>query len=260
MSKKAKAPVSAVIPSKKIDTDAVLTEAAQLGDDFVRVPYPVIDLLAEAREMLPARNDVPELVKRGYVIGDEMFDRIEVLASLLGPTAVRAGVGEDRAENTEAARHAREVLLSTREQLMRIGAVVGLDPQFFAIDTRKYDLLIDTMATVIHKVIAHRAQLPDAEKVDALIAQAQQLIEAELASRVEGTFVAAKHAENTKRVHQLKRLLFEQMRYISKIGYAAYSGDAIRDVSYGMPRLVSTSGKHKQPDVAPTEPTDGQVA
>ena len=224
------------------------------------VPFPVVDLLAEAREMLPARQDVPELVKRGYAIADEMFDRVEVLASLLGPTAVRAEVEEDRAKNTEAARRARELLLSTREQLMRITAVVGLDPQLFAVDTRKYDLLIDNMATVIHKVTAHRDELPDRDKVDALIVQAQQLIEAELASRVEGTFVAAKHAENTKRVHQLKRLLFDQMRYISKIGYAAYADDAIRDVSYRLPRLVSSSGKHKQNDVTPTELTDTKVA
>lgn len=259
MSKKAKTPVVAVIPSK-INDNSMLLEAAHLGDDFVRVPYPVVDLLAEAREMLPARDDVPELVKRGYAITDEMFGRVEVLASLLGPTAVRAEVDEDRGDNTETAKRAREVLLSTREQLMRIGAVIDLDPQIFTIDSRRYDSLVDTMATVIHKVTAHRDELPDREKVDALIAQAQELIEAELASRVAGKFVAAKHADNTKRVNQLKRLLFDQMRYISKIGYAAYSGDAIRDVSYGLPRLVSTSGKHKQNDVSPTELTNTKVA
>ncbi len=260
MSKKAKTPVAAVIPPQKFTADSALSEATQLGDHFVRVPYPVIDLLAEAREMLPARHDVPELVRRGYVIADEMFDRIEVFASLLGPTAVRAEVDEERGDNTEAATHAREVLLSTRDQLMRIGAVVGLDPQIFTIDSRRYDSLVDTMARVIHKVAAHRNELPDREKVDALIAQAQQLIKAELASRVAGTFVAAKHADNTKLVNQLKRLLFDQMRYVSKIGYAAYSGDAIRDVSYGLPRLASTSRKHKQNDVSPTELTDTKVA
>ena len=44
------------------------------------------------------------------------------------------------------------------------------------------------------------------------------------------------------------------------IGYAAYADDAIRDVSYGLPRLVSSSGKHKQNDVTPTELTDTKVA
>ena len=107
MSKKAKTPVVAVIPSK-INDNSMLLEAAHLGDDFVRVPYPVVDLLAEAREMLPARDDVPELVKRGYAITDEMFGRVEVLASLLGPTAVRAEVDEDRGDNTETANRGRD--------------------------------------------------------------------------------------------------------------------------------------------------------
>jgi hypothetical protein len=214
----------------------------------------VVDLLMEGGEMLKAREDVPELVQRGYKISDEMFARIEVLCALLSPSAVRFEGDEDRSENTEAAQESRELLLSIREHLTRIGMVGGMSPKDFTIDTRRYPLLVDTMETVIARVIEHQAQLPDQQVVDALVTQAQTLIAREKAARAEGTLVAARRADTFRTVRQLKRLLYDQMREISQIGFAAYPHSSVRAVAYGLPRLVSHAGK---PQVSETPAPTG---
>lgn len=256
--KKTKKPVAAVIPSKslvtssKVTESTILEEAAQLGSNYPKVAYPTVDMLAETREMLLARGDVPDLMSREYAVSDAMFMRLEFLSSLLGPRSVRAEAPRDRPDKTEAAEASRASLMSIREQLALIGVAAGFKASDFTVDLTSYNRLVDSMAGVIGDVVDMRDELPDKAKVDALVAEATVLIDAELAARLKGAVLSKQRINTTKTVGQLKRLLLDQLRHLSKQGLAAYPGDAVRELWYRLDRFQS--GSKKGDSVAPVTP------
>jgi hypothetical protein len=64
---------------------SLLEEAASLWVARGASRPPVDALIADAEEMLLARADVRELSARGYEVTDGMFDRLELLLSMLSP-------------------------------------------------------------------------------------------------------------------------------------------------------------------------------
>jgi len=260
MSKQAKTNAAEAISTTRTTEAGILTDAERMGDEFTRVPYPTVALLAEAREMELAKPDLPDLVQRGYDISAESFERLAMLALLLGPNGIRAILPEKRVKRTEVAEESREKLLAIREQLALIGEAGGVDAADFVLDTRRYDVLVDSVATVLQNVKANRAKMADKKRVDALVAQAAALIQIEMTSRLDGSVIAAQRSELTRRVHQIKRMLYDQMRHISKQGLAAYPGDPVRGVYYRLDRLTSPTRKPVDATDPPSLESDEETA
>jgi len=252
MSKKSKKHEAAVIPTKALTPASLMRDAKQLNASMLTVRYPTADMLAEVRELLLARGDVSDLVARGFFIDDAMFERVSVLSTMLAPESeTQADADDERSDRTENAERAREELLEIRERLALLGDAAGLKASMFSVDTRRHDLLVGSMQQVVRR--ARRAKLADQATVRVLLAQATKVINAEMAARLEGSELAKVREESTDTVYRLKRLLYDQMRHISKQGLAAYPGDIRRALWYRLDRFIAQR-KPSAPEIAPDAP------
>jgi len=253
--KRSKAKHASVIPSKFPTEASLLADAKRAKKGLPRLTLPLVDILAETREMMLARGDAKELGARRYKVSDASFERIRLLAKLLGARpAEEAEVTEDRSESTEEANVARERLVEIREQLSLIGEAGGIEAAFFSIDTRRYDLMISSMNSLINRVVRKRRIMPDPETVDVLIKEARQLIEHEQASRLESAGLERERHETMQVTAQLKRMLVEELRHLSKQGLAAFPGDVKRELWYRLDRFSVRSKSKATVPVAPDAP------
>ncbi len=235
-----------VIPSKAVTEESMRVAATSLGDSFARVSYQSADLLAEASEMIIARSDAPDLAARGYSVTPETFDRIDLLARMLTAAEVdQELIIEDRKLKTSDADEKRARLLVIRDRLARIGEAAGLPESLFSVDASRFDTISRDMLKVIGKVRKSISKLPDQAQVETFIDEAKSLIKAERVSRSEGAQFANDRSAATRLVDQIKRLLFDELRHVSKQGTAAYPDDPKRDLAYRLDALYRKSKRSK---------------
>ena len=249
MSKKAKPQEAALIQPiqpTEITEETVLAEALALGPDFLRVKVSADDLVAETEELSQARGDVKELAARGFPVTFEMFDRIQIIANMLAPgAATRSLVRDERKAKTRTANDARARLIAIRERLGLLGAAAGIDRRQLRIKTRGAEKVGERMREMIDVVQKSRARFSDLATLDSLIAEATLLIDQEKASRLAGGRLSDRSEATTRRIGQLKRLLFDQLHHISRQGLAAFPDDPSRDRWYRFERFVSKPSKKK---------------
>jgi len=103
------------------------------------------------------------------------------------------------------------------------------------------------MRAVLEVVESVQSRLPDKAKLAAWVAEVRSLVNDEKAARARSREFEAQRQATTRRMDQLKRLLFDQMRRISKLGLAAYPGDLKRQIAYGLDRFVGKRRKAGEP-------------
>ncbi len=223
-------------------------EMASLGASFQRTTYSVADLTAEATEMLVAKTDVTDLVRREYPVTEASFERIELLLEVLLPLEVeQVMLFEARKVKTAAAEETRQKLLVKRELLSRIGEAAELAPEVFMVDSTRHEELHRGMTRLVSIVRQHRAKLADKARVDDLLEEVEQLIKNEETARKQVQALSDERMLATLKADQAKRLMLDEMRHISKQGLAAYPNDPSRDRAYRLERLTNRKSK-KKPD------------
>jgi hypothetical protein len=90
------------------------------------------------------------------------------------------------------------------------------------------------MSEVLSNVAAVGHRLPDPERVAALVDEAQTLIAQQQAERTGARLMSIERSAQTATKNRLLRLLYETMTHISAQGLAAYPGDPVRGVQYGL--------------------------
>jgi len=233
--------------------ESVTKEAGAIGDSFTRVNYPSADVIAETTEMLPARADVKAFQARGYPVTTTMFDRLTILLALLTPAEAQQSMAiEDRKVKTAEAEGSRDRLLAIRDHLAAIGEAGGLLSATFTVDTARYDVLVTDTKEMIDKVRRLRAQMSDKAVVDALLNEAEALIDADAQSRAAANALADQKKVSTLLADQIKRLLVDQLRHISRQGLAAFPNDITRERMYRLERFAGRRSPKKKGDE--TEP------
>ncbi len=239
------------IPEAKPTQASLLAEAHALGDSSPEVkPHPA-DLIADAEEMLLVRGDAEDLAKRGYPVTEGMFFRVELLMAMVVALAAqrhRATV-ESEAKTAEGER-ARVRLLEIRGTLSRIGEAVGLDPKLFSLSTtvesKRLSVVLMGMTNVLRAVDANIGMMPDAKRVQALVAEADALIAAHKVSSVSSK---VERTADGKTLKQLCRLLLDVLQHLSKQGLAAYEEEGVRQIAYRLDHVYGRRTKKASPTV-----------
>jgi hypothetical protein len=196
----------------------------------------------EAEDLLLARADAADMAKRGYPVADWMFEQIAMLVLLLRSSfSSRAMVGDEQRTVAETAAAARSRMFVIRERLGAICDAVGFDSEVLSAPVpRGVDDIGEHMAALCDVLRPHVARLPDRAVVEALLVEVEQLVVDE---------------KTTLTVHQLKRMLYDQVRRVSKQGLSAYPNDPARALSYRLERFAKPSGGAKKAGGPATDPT-----
>ena len=237
------------------EESAALVQAAALSDSFARVTQPSSDLIAEAKEMSTARDDVADLMRRGYPVTSEHFDRIETYARLISRLEVQQTLMlETQVHETADAQAKRDRLFTIQERLMRIVEAAGVENGKFTSDFTNLDTLRKSMLDFSNFIREKFTQLSDADTVRALLSEADALVESAVETRMASKQIAKQRTLRTKAIDQLKRLLFDEMRHVSKQGLAAYPDDVMRDLAYRLERFASKNKRAKNAPETPVTP------
>ncbi len=232
-----------------------LARAAALGDSFTRVTYPTADLIAEAKELCTARDDVPDLASRGYPVTSEHFDRIDAYARLISRIEVQQMLMlETQVHETAEAEAKRDRLLTIRERLERIVEAAGI--RAVPNDFTNLDALQKSMNNFANFIREKFALLSDTATVTALLAEVEVVSESAVQARMASKQLANQRTLRTKAIDQLKRLLFDELRHVSKQGLAAYPDDVMRDMAYRLERLGSKDKRAKKTPEVPVTPDE----
>lgn len=256
MLKKKRMNEAAVSPTS---TEAlILKEAESLGEGFTRVTVPIVDMLEEAEEMLLARGDVAEFVARRYRVTDDMFERVKILANMLTPDATKeVEVEVEPSETSEETKAAHKRLLEIREQMAQVVDASGLDASKLAVDSRRYKLLVTSMAEAVQQVRTYRKSISDPDRIDALLAEATELLDVATAQSLMTRTLMTDQKSRSLTTMKLKRLLADQLRYLSKQGTAAFPHDIKRRLSYRLERFMPKKAKAKPAEPDAPEPKSG---
>ena len=259
MSKKKTAQTEASMHTEQPTEAAMRARAAALGDSFPRVKARSADLLTQANKLAPAIADVSELAARGYPVTHDHYQCVAILARMLTDIEVtQAIVAEDRKVKTAQAEAHRARLLVIRDLLARVGEAADLPESYFMVDGNEIATFRRGMLNMVGFVRKHQTQLADHARVEALLIEAETLLRNEDGLRGEGSELGVDRTEVTKTGDQIKRLLFDQMRHLSKQGLAAYPDDPKRELLYAWAWRPSKKSKKEAPE--PTELSDSDVA
>ncbi|MBI5498577.1 MAG: hypothetical protein HY904_26485 [Deltaproteobacteria bacterium] len=234
------------IPLESPTQDSLLAEAAALGDHFSEVTSHPADVIADAEEMLGARQDLADLIAREYPVSEGMLKRIELLKDLLSPHAaelVRSAAASTL--KTQDADAACDRLVAIRGELGKIGDAAGIPADLFSLQSRKtqrLNVVMMRMDVVLENVAAVRAHLPDKARVDRLVVEARDLIDQQKAARRAARLMRADRGQGSLQQERLERLLMDVMMHVSKQGLAAYPNDPTREARY---RLDNVYGAKK---------------
>jgi fructoselysine-6-P-deglycase FrlB-like protein len=245
--------ISGAVPTEK----SIMAEVHAQGPVFSVVKQPPADLIADADEMLAFRGDAKDMAARGYWVTDGMFTRMQLLADLL--TRYATGQDESALETkakVEEAERARVRLLEIRESLARIGVAAGLQPSQFSLRldaTKRLSFVLLNMKKVLLVVKKYRTKLPDRALVDAMVAEATQLISANATLRAKASSDRGARSMDGQVGQQLARMLFEVLQHLSHQGLAAYQKDLSRRAAYRLDHVYARRGARSTPD-APTTP------
>ncbi len=225
------------IPLAMPTAESLLAEAASMGA-FSEVTVHVADLVADAEEMLGGEEDLPDLTARGYRVSAGVFERIRLLMGFLAPHRAELGrVDEAAAIKTQQAEAARVRLLEIRGRIAALGKAASLPASLFSLDshrTNRLNVVMMKMEEVLENVGVVRDHLPDRQRVDALVVEARQLIDAQKTARREARLMRANRTMGTLERERLERLLFDALIYVSAQGLAAYGDDPTRRARYSL--------------------------
>ena len=233
--------------SQQPTRESVIAEARGLGSEFGNVTERTSDLITEAGQMLRARGDAPELFERGYNVTDAMFARVEILSGMLVPFVARKMQAvADRRERTERSGAVRGELLAIRERIANIADAAGIPTEKFSIGKAQSQGLnnyLDAMSAVLDNALTHRREMPDHSALDQLMNRGRALIGENKQSRSESEAIVTSRKSDTATVGQLKRLLLDTLRHLSKQGLAAYPGDIERQNAYRLEVIAARTAK-----------------
>ena len=215
---------------------ALRAEAAALGSNYTAFTGHPADLLADGSEMVEARQDIDELIERGYPVSMGLVNRIDLLTQMIAPLiAEQERTTEWSKTQTERAEESRRRLLEIRSTLSRIGKAAGLPATLFSLETKKttrLNVVMMKMEAVLENVGSVRKHLPDKKRVDALVTEARELLDEQTAMRLEARLTAVDARAQVQERKRYERLLYDAMIYLSAQGLAAYDGDETREIRY----------------------------
>jgi len=222
---------------------ALLEEAAALDPSLPRIAISRGDLVADAKELQGASSDLEELMRRKYVINAHTLHRLELLTGLLTPYVVEGDLALSEAEaRTASTDVARVRLLAIRTQLAMIAASGGLPAEWFKLSLRKTDRInpvVQRPREILLLANKKKDDLPDPERVAALIAEGRRLVDAHLELRAERSELRGKGGAASGLVEQLTRLLWDVMLHMSTVGLAAFPEDPSREARYRLDHVYA---------------------
>lgn len=229
------------IPLEAPTRESLTAEAAAMGDAFTEVTTHPADLVADAEEMLQAREDAKDLAKRGYHVSDGQFKRVELLVELIKPLIAQQSRQIEASKlKTEAADAARLRLISIRAALARIGVAAGVPAPLFSLETnntQRLNVVMMKMEEVLENVRVYREQLPDKKRVDALVTEARTLIDHQKDARTDARLLRSDRSIDSRVQSRYERMLLDALQHLSTQGMAAYPEDPNRDRLYRLDQI-----------------------
>lgn len=254
------------VPHDAPTEDSLLAEAIALGSAFSTVTSHPADLIADAEELLKARGDASDLMKRKYRVTAGMFTRVELLMRLINAGIAAQGRQVEASKaKTASADAARARLIVLRGQLAGIAKAAGIPAPLFSLDTKntaRLNVVMMKMEEVLDNVAAYREHMPDLERVDALVAEARKLIAEQKETRTDARLMRAGTSSDSLRQAQYIRLLMDVLQHLSNQGLAAYPDDAVREPLYRLDHVYggkvskvvdpgANDGTEPQPEINP---------
>lgn len=171
-----------------------------------------------------------------YRVGPGLLVRIGTLRDMIAPLLAEEDRNAEWSKSqTAAAEEVRLRLLELRRDLARIGKAAGLPASFFSLETKKttrLNVVRIKMEEVLANVARLRPHLPDKGRVDAILIEARDLLDAQRDQRIESRLSSAESRARIRTRQRYERLLFEAMQYLSAQGLAAYPDDEKREARY----------------------------
>jgi len=236
----ASAGVSLAMPT----LESLMAEAAAMGDHFSEVTSHPGDLAEDADELLGAEEDLPDLIKRKYRVSEGLLQRIRILRQQLAPyIAELRRIATASEIKTGEADTARLRLLEIRSAIASIGKAAGLPEDLFSLDSRRSDRLnvvMMRMDVVLDNVALYSAQLPDTERVNALMVEARALLDKQKEIRRAARLMRTDRTAGTLQQERIERLLLDAMQHLSAQGLAAYPNDPKREARYRLDHVYGT--------------------
>ncbi len=251
------------VPGHTRSSAQLQAELDAMPRDFVRTSLPPSLLDREAEEMGRCKGDVPAFQAAGINITAGHFQLVADLRALL---PVTRGTSED----AQAARGGFDLLEDDRalklrgqaKSLANILELSGMDPGAASLGRASGNLrVLDAARAVVARCTpllpALTPQRKARELLDGMktaIGEMQSLRDSQAVEEGTGSL-------SSERVHRIKRLLLDAMRYVGKAGEVAFEGDSTREAAYRLQHVNAyrkQSGKKGEPGTAPGDVDGGQ--
>jgi hypothetical protein len=241
-----------VVPGHLRTPAQLNAELASMPADFVRTKIPPILLRREGEEILTCRGDVPVFQARGIPVQEGHFALVEQLMALLPESrsereeAAVAYSGFDEKEDAHA-----PAIRAVVERLGRLVLLNGLSESLTTLGDADGNLrLMDAALAVAARVerVGDAVQ-PAAERI-ALIQDIRARVEAMMALRASQAGETGLATITTDRIHRVKRLLLDTLRYVGNAGLYVFGDDPTRQSAYRL-QHISAWGNRYRPAPAP---------
>lgn len=216
--------------------ESLLAEAEALGESFAKVTAHTADLCADAEVALGALADLGDLEERGYAVSLGLLHRISMLGEELIPAS--AGCMEppgDNAPETIKAQAVQQRLLAIIGDIAVILEAASVPGEAFSLEANSapgLNVVMMRMQEMLAAATASPAREPDKTRLDDLMTEARQLMDAQDARWRRARLRSTDHFSGGLQVERLKRMLLDALLHLSAQGLAANPGDPLREQTY----------------------------
>jgi hypothetical protein len=218
-------------------TKAMLeAELAALPSDFIRTKVPPIILRREVEELLAFTADAAVFAARKIDVTPGHFALCKNLYDLLpaergkGENAVTAAGGFDEIEDSHA-----EQLRQVIGRLRLLTMLSGLSSDLCSLGDAQGNLrLMDAGHAIVARVTPVLPLYKPPTEARALLDQINERVETMWTLRGQQAGESASSRLSTDRVHRVKRLLLDTLRYVSVAGLYVFADDPTRHDAYAL--------------------------